>query len=94
MLQPTIIVFIACFVSAVNTITCPVGYGQRGFQYSNGIEWYRTCPATEYCFEVVTKDITKVQALIDYPWVIPIFNSSTSRCCPTKNYNNINTIMM
>ena len=28
----------------------------------------RYCPLTEYCFEVVTDDITKMQKLIDYPW--------------------------
>ena len=52
----------------VLAINCYVGYGQRGLEYTKGIQWARSCPLTKYCFEVVTSDIKKVQKLIDYPW--------------------------
>ena len=49
-------------------IECLVGYGQRGKLYSNGMQWHRQCPGTEYCFEVVTEDVNKMKKLIDFPW--------------------------
>jgi hypothetical protein len=52
-----------------NSITCQVGYGQRGLKYGNGISWTRTCPKTKYCFEAVTSNVNNIKKLIDYPWV-------------------------
>jgi hypothetical protein len=53
----------------IQTITCNMGYGQRGLKNSNGISWTRECPNTMYCFEAVTSDIQQIKHLIDYPWV-------------------------
>ena len=52
----------------VAAITCYVGYGQRGLEFTKGLQWTRSCPLTKYCFEVVTDDIKKMQKIIDYPW--------------------------
>lgn len=54
---------------SVHPIKCIIGYGQRGKKASNEITWTRDCPSTNYCFEAVTSDITKMEKLIFYPWV-------------------------
>eukprot|EP01031_Cornospumella_fuschlensis_P038011 gene38011-46183_t len=52
----------------VSPLQCLVGYGQRGLIRSSDVSWTRYCPLTDYCFEAVTNDITKVKQLIDFPW--------------------------
>ncbi len=63
------IVVLLAQIAQVFTITCEIGYGQRGKRYSNQMSWTRTCPGILYCFEAVTTDIKKMRNLIDYPWV-------------------------
>ena len=55
--------------SEVDSIDCYVGYGQEGREHTEGIEWPRKCPQTDYCFKVVTNDINKIKSLLDYSWV-------------------------
>lgn len=62
-------ILISLWFSFGISVKCVIGIGQRGLKYSNGISWTRTCPNTDYCFEAVTTDITKVTKLFDYPWV-------------------------
>jgi hypothetical protein len=52
----------------VDTITCRIGYGQRGRLYAEGLEWTRNCPNAFYCFEGISEDITVFQRLFDYHW--------------------------
>jgi sulfite reductase beta subunit-like hemoprotein len=74
-----LLVIVLCLIATeVFTITCEIGYGQRGKRYSNQISWIRTCPGVLYCFEAVTTDIKKMQHLIDYPWVSFVFSDSFS----------------
>lgn len=77
-LSIVLILNIPLFVSPHNEITghpktamgmrCYVGYGQRGLQYSSGIQWQKFCPNTRYCYEVVTDEIEKISKLFDYQW--------------------------
>lgn len=60
------------------SITCLIGYGQRGLNYVDSVVWYRECPTSDYCFEVNTADISVIQTLIEHPWVIS-FSLSISR---------------
>ena len=55
--------------SEVEAIDCYVGYGQEGREHTACVEWPRKCPNTNYCFKVVTNDINKAKALVDYSWV-------------------------
>lgn len=52
-----LLVFLAGLFLVNGFITCNTGYGQRGLLYEDGIAWVHTCPASDYCFEVVTSGI-------------------------------------
>jgi hypothetical protein len=62
-----LLVAMLCMVY-VTPIICPVGHGQKGLSYSNGIKWIRDCPNTLYCWQVYTENIEQVRKLIDFPW--------------------------
>jgi hypothetical protein len=72
-------IMLAYFLPSLS-IECVVGYGQRGKLYSNGMSWHRTCPFTEYCFEVITSDIKQMVKMIDFPWD-PYFNEFYIQSC-------------
>ena len=53
----------------IHSLSCKVGYGQRGLNYENGIGWTRLCNHTSvYCFEAVTTDVNQARKLFEYPW--------------------------
>jgi hypothetical protein len=55
-------------INPIYTINCRYGYGQRGVQYENSIEWVHNCPGVLYCFEAFTNNISAAILLLDYPW--------------------------
>lgn len=63
-----------------DSIVCRIAVGQRGKLYENGLEWYRNCPHTKYCAEVITTDIAVVQKLFDYPFD-SYYNEFYARTC-------------
>lgn len=64
-----IFTFFLLFVPLVSSITCLIGYGQRGLKHIDSVVWYRECPNSNYCYEVKTSNITVVRNLIEHPWV-------------------------
>lgn len=60
--------FIVLLLLSVNSITCDMGYGQRGLHYENGITWPRNCKETAYCWQTTTEDIQIMKDLFDYQW--------------------------
>ncbi len=56
------------FLQTIVGLRCEMGWGQRGMKHSDGIVWPRECSGSGYCFEAVTRDISIVSKLIDYPW--------------------------
>lgn len=64
-----VVLLVLSSIELANSIKCFIGYGERGLKSKHEIVWTRDCPSTLYCWEVVTTDITKVQQLIDFPWV-------------------------
>jgi hypothetical protein len=42
--------------------------GQRGLNRNFGFRWPRDCPHTDYCWEAVTGDVSKMQTFFDFAW--------------------------
>lgn len=68
MLITLICLLLLLLINPIYTINCNYGYGQRGLQYENSIEWVHSCPGIKYCFEAFTNNITAAIQLIEYPW--------------------------
>jgi hypothetical protein len=65
---PAIVLLLLLMCGTVGTIKCPIGYGQRGLQHSNKIEWPRQCPLSSYCWEATTRERQDAARLFSFHW--------------------------